>query len=114
MALLKPITPPRAQSARSAICREKCENMRAEYDYSKAQRAALLPSEGKTRIHTTPGHESPFIDPLTPTLVRNKAANRGGGACSLPCEAGEQPCFLSSDFGGPGRAGLEHGVHDGQ
>ncbi len=89
MALLKPITPPRAQSALRAICREKCENRRAEYDYSKAQRAALLPSEGKTRIHTTHSHESPFIDPLTPTLVRNKAANRGGGACSLPCEAGE-------------------------
>ena len=46
--------------------------MRAEYDFSKAERKALIPSKGKTRI-------SIFIDNAVLDAFRSKAESAGVG-----------------------------------
>lgn len=57
--------------------------MRAEYDFSKAVRKALIPSKGKTRI-------SIFIDNAVLDAFRLKAENAGVGYQTLMNEALKQ------------------------
>jgi len=46
--------------------------MRAEYDFSKAKRSALVPTKGKTRITI-------FIDDVILDEFRSRAEKAGGG-----------------------------------
>ena len=57
--------------------------MRAEYDFSKTVRKALIPSKGKTRI-------SIFIDNAVLDAFRLKAENAGVGYQTLMNEALKQ------------------------
>ena len=57
--------------------------MRAEYDFSKSVRKALIPSKGKTRI-------SIFIDNAVLDAFRLKAENAGVGYQTLMNEALKQ------------------------
>ena len=50
--------------------------MRAEYDFSKGKRGALLPQQGKTRI-------SIFIDNTVLQAFRAEAEKRGTGSLYL-------------------------------
>ena len=60
--------------------------MRAEYDFSKAERKALIPTKGKTRI-------SIFIDNAVLDAFRTKAESAGVGYQTMMNEALKQ--FLS-------------------
>ena len=60
--------------------------MRAEYDFSKAVRKALIPSKGKTRI-------SIFIDNAVLDAFRSKAESAGVGYQTMMNDALKQ--FLS-------------------
>ena len=57
--------------------------MRAEYDFSNAERKALIPSKGKTRI-------SIFIDNAVLDAFRSKAESAGGGYQTMMNEALKQ------------------------
>ena len=65
--------------------------MRAEYDFSKAERKALIPNKGKTRI-------SIFIDNAVLEAFRSRAESAGVGYQTMMNEALKQ--FLS-DSGRP-------------
>lgn len=65
--------------------------MRAEYDFSKAERKALIPSKGKTRI-------SIFIDNAVLDAFRAKAEGAGVGYQTMMNDALKQ--FLT-EFGHP-------------
>lgn len=54
--------------------------MRAEYDFSKAKRGALIPSKGKTRITI-------YIDDAVLDEFRSRADKAGGGYQTLMNEA---------------------------
>ena len=60
--------------------------MRAEYDFSKVERKALIPSKGKTRI-------SIFIDNTVLDAFRSKAESAGVGYQTMMNDALKQ--FLS-------------------
>ena len=60
--------------------------MRAEYDFSKAERKALIPNKGKTRI-------SIFIDNAVLDAFRSKAESAGLGYQTMMNDALKQ--FLS-------------------
>ena len=65
--------------------------MRAEYDFSKAKRGAILPQKGKTRI-------SIFIDNVVLDAFRARASKAGTGYQTMMNEALRQ--YLS-DAGPP-------------
>ena len=54
--------------------------MRAEYDFSKAKRGALIPSKGKTRITI-------YIDDAVLEAFRSRAEKAGSGYQTLMNEA---------------------------
>jgi len=54
--------------------------MRAEYDFSKAKRGALIPSKGKTRITI-------YIDDVVLEAFRSRAEKTGSGYQTLMNEA---------------------------
>jgi len=54
--------------------------MKAEYDFSKGKRGALIPQRGKTRI-------SIFIDNAVLEAFRLRAAKQGGGYQTMMNEA---------------------------
>lgn len=54
--------------------------MRAEYDFSKAKRGALVPSKGKTRITI-------YIDDAVLDEFRSRADKAGGGYQTMMNEA---------------------------
>lgn len=63
--------------------------MRAEYDFSKAKRGALIPSKGKTRITI-------YIDDAVLGAFRSRAEKAGSGYQTLMNEA------LKAYLSGPG------------
>ncbi len=69
-----------AQYRRAAHPERNVNSMRAEYDFSKGKRGALLPQRGKTRI-------SIFIDNAVLQAFRAEAEKRGTGYQTMMNEA---------------------------
>jgi uncharacterized protein (DUF4415 family) len=70
----------RASSRLVTQLAESAKPMKAEYDFSKARRGAVIPQKGKTRI-------SIFIDNATLTEFRARAEKAGTGYQTMMNEA---------------------------